>query len=70
MLSISNISSKATGPVETKFHVEPPWVEETKICSNSPGHMTSIATKNIYGKNLQKSSAAEPVDLNALKLGL
>ena len=39
---ISNISSNTTGPFVTKFHVEPPWAEGTKICSNRPGHMTNI----------------------------
>ena len=38
-----NIGSKATGPVETQFHAEPLGVEETEICSNLPGHMTSMA---------------------------
>ena len=51
MLTVLNIL-KATGPVETIFHVEPPGVEEAKICSNHPGHMTKMASMPIYGKNL------------------
>ena len=51
MLPISNIYSKPTRPVETKFHVEPPRVEETEICSNHPGHMITMAAKPIYGKS-------------------
>ena len=27
----------------------------TKICSNGPGHMTKVAAKPIYGKNIKKS---------------
>ena len=30
----SNWSSVTTRPIEAKFHVEPPWDEEEKICSN------------------------------------
>ena len=37
-------SSETTGPIEAKFHVETPWDEGTKICSNCPGHMTKMAT--------------------------
>ena len=51
-MSVSNISSKATGPIVTKFHVAPPGAEGMKICSNLPGHMTSMATASICGKNL------------------
>ena len=51
-MTISNISPKATGPVVTKFHVEPPGAEGMKICSNFAGHMTNMATMPIYGENL------------------
>ena len=62
MLStFSNIfSSETTGPIEAKFHVEPPWDGVTKVCSNGPGHMTKLAAMPIYGKNLKKSSSPEP----------
>ena len=37
MSTFSNIfSSETTGPIETKFHMEPPWDEGTKVCSNGP----------------------------------
>ena len=40
-VNISNIfSSETTGPLEAKFHVEPPWDRGMKIYSNGPGHMT------------------------------
>ena len=64
MLSaFSNIfSSETTEPIEAKFHVEPPWDRQTKVCSNGLGHMTKIAAMPIYGKNLKKSSSPEPKD--------
>ena len=37
-------SSKTTGPIEAKFHMESPWVGVMKVCSNSPGHMTKMAS--------------------------
>ena len=39
---VSNIFSKATRLVVTKFHVEPMWAEGTKICLNGPCHMTNM----------------------------
>ena len=58
LLSIfSNIfSSETTGPIEAKFHMEPPWDGGMKVFSNGPGHMTKMAAMPIYGKNLKKSS--------------
>ena len=53
---------KATEPIVTKFHIEPPCLEEKKICSNRPGYMTNLTTTPIYGKNLQISSFPEPMD--------
>ena len=63
MLStFSNISSETTGPIEAKFHVEPPLDGETKVCSNGSGHMINLkmAAMPIYGKNFKKSSSLEP----------
>ena len=37
-------------PIEAKFHVEPQWVVETKVCSRNLGHMTKMAASSIYGK--------------------
>ena len=55
--TFSNIfSSDTIGPIEPKFHVEPPWEEGMKVCSNGPGNMTKMATMPIYGKNLKNSS--------------
>ena len=33
--TFSNIfSAEPTGPVDAKFHMEPPWIMEKKVCSN------------------------------------
>ena len=40
-------------PIDAKFHVELSRDGGTKICSNGPGHMTSMAAMLIYGKNLK-----------------
>ena len=47
-MTISNLSSKASKPIVTKFHAEPPGAEEAKICSNSPCYMTKMAAVPIY----------------------
>ena len=39
--------------------MKPPWDGGTKVCSNSPGHMTKMATMPIYVKNLKKSSSMQ-----------
>ena len=55
--TFSNLFSLETArPTEAKIHVEPPWDEETNVCSNGPGHMTSMVAMSIYGKNLKQSS--------------
>ena len=62
--TFSNIfSSETTGPIEDKFHMEPPWDGGMEVCSNGPGHMTKMAAMPIYGKNLKKSSPPEPKGL-------
>ena len=43
---------KATGPIVTKSHLEPPGADGTKICSNPIIHMTNMATTPKYGKIL------------------
>ena len=54
----SNIfSSEITGPINAKLQ------DKTKIYINGPGHMTKVATMPIYGKNHEKSSSLELVDL-------
>ena len=49
MSTFLNISSEITGPIEAKFHMEPPLDGGTKVCSNGPGHMTKMAAMPIYG---------------------
>ena len=51
-MTVSIISSKATKPNVTKFHVEPPGAEGMKIYTNPQGRMTNMATMPIYVKNL------------------
>ena len=54
MSTFSNIFfSETTGPIEAKFHMEPPWGGGTKVCSNGTGHMTKMAIMPIYGKTLK-----------------
>ena len=49
--TFSNFFSLETAmPIEVKFHVEPLWDGSMKVCSNGPGHMTSMAAMPIYGK--------------------
>ena len=53
MSTFSNIfSSKPTGSIEAKFHVEPPWDGRTNVCSNGLDHVIKMAAMPIYGKNL------------------
>ena len=41
VFTFSNVfSSGTTGPIEVKFHVEPPWDGGTKVYIWGPGHMT------------------------------
>ena len=60
--TISNdFSSETTGPIATKFHIQPPGPLGKKNCSNGLGHMTNMAAMPIYGKNLKKSTSPEPI---------
>ena len=64
MSIFSNISDETTEPIETKFHMKPPWDGETKICSNGPGHMTQMASMPIYGKHFKIISGTKrPITL-------
>ena len=56
--TISNVS-KATGPVVTRFHIQPSWDNGTKI--DGPGH-TNVATTPIYGTNIRKKNPHLPTD--------
>ena len=59
---ISNdVSSETTGPIATKFHIQPTGLLGKKSCSNGLGHKTKMATMPIYGKNLKKSSSPKPI---------
>ena len=45
-----HFSSKTTGPIATKFHIQPPRTLGKKSCSNCLGHMTNMAATPIYGE--------------------
>ena len=51
-MTVSSIASEATGPIIIKFYVEPSGAEGTNICSNDPGHMTSMAAMPVDSKSL------------------
>ena len=53
-MTVSNISSKVTGPIITIF-LEPPGAEGMKICPNRSDHMSSMATTPIHGKKTFKN---------------
>ena len=52
----NDLSSETTGPIATKFHIQPPGPLGKKSSSNGLDHMTNMAAMPIYGKNLKKSS--------------
>ena len=59
--TFSNVFSlETTGPIEAKFHVEPPCDKRTKDCSNGLHHMTRMTAKLKYDKNLKKYFSLEP----------
>ena len=41
-------------PIKAKFQMEPSWDTGTKVCSNGPGHMTNMAARPVFDKNLEK----------------
>ena len=60
-------------PIETKFHVKPPWYRRMKVFSYGLCHMTNMAAMPIYGKNLKKnffSGTKMPVTLKVGTLHL
>ena len=57
-----DFSSETTGPIATKFHMQPPGPLGKKSYSNGLGHMTNMAAMPIYDTNLKKSSSPEPID--------
>ena len=50
---LKDFSSKNTGPISIKFHVQPLGKRGKKIYIFCPGHITKMATLPIYGKNLK-----------------
>ena len=61
------IFSQTIGPIELKFHVKTPYDKSAKIYTKYFGHMTKMAARPIYGKNLLKifiSRTRRPVTLS------
>ena len=59
-MTMTNSSSKATKPIVT-FHIEPPGVEETKICSDCLGHTTNMASMPIYGHQFDSTAGIKKI---------
>ena len=69
--TISNdFFSETTGPIATKFHIQPPGPLGKKSCSNGLGHMTNMAAMPIYGKNLKKIFFSRTTRPMTLKLSM
>ena len=45
-------SSETARPIKAKLHMEHPEEGGTKVCINSPGHMTKMSAMAINSKNL------------------
>ena len=45
------VFSETTRPIELKFHIKTPCDWLAKMCTNSYGHVTNMATMPIYNKN-------------------
>ena len=68
--SLNIFSSETAWPFKVEFHMEPPWDGGTKVCSNSPSHMTKMAATPIYGKSLKKIFFSGTKRLMTLKIGM
>ena len=55
--------SETTGPISSKFHMQPSSKGGKKVNIFQPSHMTKMATMPIYGKTLKKSSPEPLVQL-------
>ena len=56
--------SKTTWPIKVKFYRKQLYEWGTNVIINIPGHMTKMATMQIYGKNPSKiffTGTAEPI---------
>ena len=54
--------TETDGKFGTKAHMKVKARMGMKIYTNDLGHMTSMATMPIYGKNLKKSSSPEAIN--------
>ena len=63
-------SSKTTGPIEQKFHMETPMDPRAKVCSNGPVHMTKMAAMPKPFKNLLQNQKADDLGTWYVALGM
>ena len=69
--SFSNVFFfKTAKQIEAKFHTDPPRDGKTKVCSNSQGRITKMATMPIYGKNIKKIYFPRTKELMTLKVDM
>ena len=68
--SLNIFFSKTAWPIKVNFHMEPPWDGGTKVCSNSPGHMTKVTALPICGKNLKKVFFSRTKRQTTFKVGM
>ena len=63
LFTFSNFFSLETAwPIESKFHVEPPWDGGMKFCSNGPGHIAAMV--KILKNLLLWNQTADGLDSN------
>ena len=68
--SSEDFSSKTTGPISIKFHMQPTGNGGKKVYIFGPCHMTKMAVMPIYGKKTSKIFFSRTSGLIALKLGM
>ena len=62
MSKLKLVFRRNVGRFGTKAHMKVYGRMGMKIYRTKLGHMTNMAAMPIYGKNLKKSSSAEPMD--------
>ena len=65
-----HLSSETTSPIKAKFYVKHLKDGVINVYINNPGHMTKMATRPIYGKNLSKIFFSGTSGQISRKLGL
>ena len=65
-----HLSSETTWPIKAKFYVKHLKDGVINVYINNPGHMTKMAARPIYGKNLSKIFFSGTSGQISRKLGL